>query len=352
MKTKRHLRALGVLGAVALLSLTAACSQSKEGMKGSTGPLPGEGIGPGGVPNAPSTPPKPCHADATAALSWPGDLPTAGAMPAGSTMEKIQQRGFLIAGIDMSTWLFGYDPTHSNVPQGFDVDIAKEIAKAIFGDADSSHIQFKVVTLADPVTGEVKQLHDGNVDVVVRTTTITCARLANANFSNPYYTAQQRLLMPIGPDGKAQSLSLADLKGQKVCATKNSTALETIKKRAGEDAAYPAANALDCLVYLQQGKVAGVFTDDAILRGMEAQDPKVKITTAPGSDADNQPYGIVTAKDSTDFAKFVNGVLAKILKPGSAGTGGSTSQWAALFANDLHTDPVSTPKIPSDYPLG
>ena len=363
MKTKRHpqarrhLRALGVLGAVALLSLTAACSASKESASGSgSRPLSGEGIGPGGVPQTSDFKPTPCHSDATTSLSWPGDLPSAGAMPAGSTMAKIQQRGFLIAGIDMSTWLFGYDPTHDNVPQGFDVDIAKEIAKAIFGDADPSHIQFKVVTLADPVTGEARQLNDGDVDVVVRTTTITCRRLQDPksalNFSNPYYTAQQRLLMPIGPDGKAQSLGLSDLKGQKVCATKNSTALETIKKRAGEAAAFPAPNALDCLVYLQQGKVAGVFTDDAILRGMEAQDPKVKITTAPGSDQDNQPYGIVTAKAATDFAKFVNGVLAKILKPGSAGTGGTTSQWAALFANDLHTDPGSTPKIPSDYPLG
>jgi polar amino acid transport system substrate-binding protein len=238
------------------------------------------------------------------------------------------------------------------VPQGFDIDIAKEIAKAIFGDATPEHIKFQVVSLSDPKTGEQAQLDAGNVDVVVRTTTITCARLADRNFSNPYYTAKQQLLLPANADGSPQSLGLADMKGKKVCATKLSTPLVTIAKVAGEAAVFPAPNALDCLIYLQQGKIDGVFTDDAILRGMEAQDPKVKITTAKVSEDADQPYGIVTAKKSTDLAKFVNGVLAKILKPGSADGGGAKSQWEVLFAKDLGSDPNGTPKIPANYPLG
>jgi polar amino acid transport system substrate-binding protein len=344
---QHYIRSLGILGAVALLATTAACSSSKgAASKAPGGPLAGEGIGPGGVPTGgPTGAPQPCHGDATTANTWQGSLPAAGsAMPSGSTMAKIQQRGFLVAGIDMSTWLFGYDPNHTNVPQGFDVDIAKEIAKAIFGDANPNHIKFQVVTLADPTTGEIAQLNATNVDVVVRTTTITCARLANANFSNPYFTARQKLLMPIGADGKAQKLGLADMTGKQVCATKNSTALMTIAKVAGAAAAYPAANALDCLAYLQQGKVDGVFTDDSILLGMEAQDPKVKITTAQTSATDDQPYGIVTAKANTDMAQFVNGVLANILGSG---------QWSKLvFANGLQTSQSDTPKIPADYPLG
>jgi polar amino acid transport system substrate-binding protein len=349
---KQYIRSLGLLGAVALIGTTAACGSSKGAPSSAAKPAPGEGIGPGGVPSGgANAPAQPCHSDATAA-AWQGGLPApGGAMPSGSTMAKIQQRGFLVAGIDMSTWLFGYDPNHTNVPQGFDVDIAKEIAKAIFGDADPDHIKFQVVTLADPATGEVAQLDAGNVDVVVRTTTITCARLQNVRFSNPYYTAQQKLLMPIGADGQPQKLGLADMKGKKVCATLNSTALGTIGKVAGPAAEYPAANALDCLAYLQQGKVDGVFTDDAILRGMEAQDPKVKITTAAASAADNQPYGIVTAKNpkTADFTQFVNSVLANIMTPQG---GQPTSQWATLFANDLHTVPAGTPEIPADYPLG
>ncbi len=350
-RAKQYRRVLGMVAVAALLTSTAACSSSKGTPSSASKPLPGEGIGPGALPGESTAAPNPCHGEDTAKWTWPGNLPAPGAMPAGSTMATIQQRGFLIAGVDMSTWLFGYDPTHSNVPQGFDVDMAKEIAKAVFGDANPNHIKFQVVTLADPVTGEVKQLNDGNVDVVVRTTTTTCRRLKDANFSNPYYVAHQRLLMPVGPDGNPQGLGLNDLKGKgkRVCATQKSTALDTIKKTIGEDFAVAAPNALDCLIYIQQNKADAAFTDDAILRGMEAQDPKVKITTAPPFPGGDQPYGIVTQKNATDFAGFVNGVLANLLKPGA---NGANSRWAELFASDLHTAPDDAPKIPSDYPLG
>jgi polar amino acid transport system substrate-binding protein len=260
-------------------------------------------------------------------------------------MDRIKQRGYLVAGIDMSTWLFGYDPTHSNTPQGFDVDIARQIAKAVFGD--DSHIQFKVVTLADPAglkKGEVgpaefDQLTAGNVDVVVRTTTITCRRLQNVNFSNPYYTAQQKVLVP---KSLPATTTLQDLKGKRVCATMKSTAYYKIVDTIGQGSAVQnVANALDCLAMLQEDQVDAISTDDAILRGMAAQDPKVEITDAPS--LGDQPYGILTSKTKTDMAQFVNGVLAKIEADGT---------WAAIFKTDLGTDPSSTPVAPSSYPLG
>ncbi len=357
MKTKhsRLVRAWGSAAVVAAVGLTAACGQTEKGASkpSSVGPRGGEGIGSGAIPGAPTAPPKPCGPEATAA-TWHGPLPGPNdPVPAGGTLDKIRKRGFLTVGIDLNTELFGYDPHHTNDPQGFDVDIAKQMARAIFGASDPAHIQFRVVTLADPKTGEFAQLHNGNVDLVVRTTTITCARMQGdkrMSFSNPYYTAAQKLLMPLGEDGKPQPTSLAQLKGtgKKVCATKNSTAIDTIKAQAGDDAAFPVANALDCLALLQQDQVDAIFTDDALLRGMEAQDPHVAITTAPP--VQKQPYGIVTgydpAKPDNDLTPFVNSVLAKVIAdPGPNG-------WRSLFANDLGMSPDSLPEIPGQYPLG
>jgi polar amino acid transport system substrate-binding protein len=358
--TQIRIRTWGAVALVTAVGLTAACSSSKGGVSQSVQvPRGGQGIGPGAVPGAPSAPPTPCGPSATAA-SWNGPLPGPhDPLPAGGTLDKIRnQNKHLTVGIDLNTELFGYDPKHDNVPQGFDVDIARAMARAIFGDADPSHIQFRVVTLADPKTGEYAQLNVGNVDMVVQTTTITCARMQGTTpmrFSNPYYTAQLKLLMPRGDDGKPQSASLASLKGKdvKVCATLNSTSAAEIKRVLGEADTVTAPNALDCLAYLQQGEVGAIFTDDAILRGMESQDPHVAMTTAAAEE--EQPYGIVTRyvpkspKDPTntnDLTPFVNTALANLIAdPGPNG-------WRSLFANDLGSQPASLPAIPEKYPLG
>jgi polar amino acid transport system substrate-binding protein len=358
MNDRRHIRmrAWAAVAVVAAVGLTAACGADNKGASGSAiEPRAGQGIGAGALPNTPKTPPTPCGPETTAAvLNGPLPGPNDPVQP-GGTLDKIRKRGFLIAGIDLNTELFGYDPQHNNNPQGFDVDIARAMARAIFGS--DGHIQFRVVTLGDPKTGEYAQLHAGNVDLVVQTTTITCARMQGPermSFSNPYYTAELRLLMPLGDDGKAQNMSLADLKGKidqngkpmQVCATLNSTPVAEIKKTLGDASVFQVANALDCLADLQQGEVDAVYTDDALLRGMESQDPHVAMTTAPAGES--QPYGIVTNYTSppNDLTPFVNTALASMIQ--DTGPNG----WHTLFATDLHSQPTSPPKIPAKYPLG
>jgi polar amino acid transport system substrate-binding protein len=339
-------RTLGLAAAAAATALLAtACSSG-----GAASPMSGEGIAgpPPGASTGSAAPAEPCGPEATSA-AWNGALPAAGALPTGGRIGQIVKAGHLTVGIDVNTELFGYDPNHTGIPQGFDIDIAKLVGRAIFSDFDTnpSRIEYRVVTLSGAQNGELAQLDAGQVDLVVRTTTITCARLQNVNFSNPYYVAAQKLLMPLGTNGQPQTLSLASLKGKgmKVCATNNSTALKVIAGTIGSDDAVGVENALDCLVLLEQHQIAGISTDDAILAGMAAQDPRVAITTAPAINA--QPYGILTAKGSdggtTDLTLLVNSVLAHAIADG---------EWKALYEKDLHTAAGDPPTAPDHYPLG
>ena len=66
----------------------------------------------------------------------PGPLPAPGAMPPGSTMAAIFERGRLIVGVDQNTNPFGFRNPSSGLLEGFDVDVAREIARSIFGDPD------------------------------------------------------------------------------------------------------------------------------------------------------------------------------------------------------------------------
>jgi polar amino acid transport system substrate-binding protein len=87
-----------------------------------------------GVTTAPAAGDADCG-DREASLR-PGPLPTPGAMPPGSTMAAIAQRGRLIAGVDQDTYLFGFRNPATGQLEGFDIDIAREVARAIFGDPD------------------------------------------------------------------------------------------------------------------------------------------------------------------------------------------------------------------------
>ncbi|WP_037345499.1 glutamate ABC transporter substrate-binding protein [Sciscionella sediminilitoris] len=234
--------------------------------------------------------------DPTVSQRPPDKLPEPGKMPRGSTMARIAQRGYLTAGVDQTTYLFGYRNPRSGVIEGFDIDVVHAIAKALFGDRD--RVRFVVINSDQ----RVPALRSGKVDVVVRTMTTNCARKKQIGLSSVYYTAAQRLLV----DKASGAKSLADLGGRKVCAAKGSTSLRTIANTPGKPVPVAVNDWADCLVLLQQGDVAGISTDDSILAGMAAQDPKTAIV---GPKQESEPYAVGVGKQNGDLVRFVNGVL-------------------------------------------
>ena len=241
----------------------------------------------------------------------------------GSFMAKIRARGYLIAGVDQSTYHFGFlNPLNGQI-EGFDIDMIRAVAQAIFGNPN--RVQFKAITDAQ----RIPDILSGAVDIVAHTMTITCARLQQVDFSSVYFDAAQRVLVLNNSPAK----SLADLKGQKVCATTGSDSLSVIAK-AG---AVPVAVSYwtDCLVLLQQDDVAAISTDDSILDGLAAQDPWTKLV---GGRLTDEPYGLAIAKQYPEFVRFVNAVLAQLRSDG---------QWAASYRHWIGT-PVP-PQQPVQY---
>jgi len=65
-----------------------------------------------------------------------GDPAHPGAMPSGSYMAEIQARGYLRAGVDQSTYLWGYRDPVTGALSGFDIDMLRQVSQAIFGSPD------------------------------------------------------------------------------------------------------------------------------------------------------------------------------------------------------------------------
>jgi polar amino acid transport system substrate-binding protein len=239
----------------------------------------------------------------------------------GSFMAKIRARGYLIAGVDQNTYHFGFlNPLDGRI-EGFDIDMIRAVAQAIFGNPDK--VEYKAISDAQRIPDVVS----GAVDIVAHTMTITCARLQRVDFSSVYFDAAQRVLVLKNSPAR----SLAALKGQKVCATTGSDSLAVIAKYG----AIPVAVTYwtDCLVLLQQGDVAAISTDDSILDGLAAQDPWTMVV---GPRLTDEPYGLAISKQHPDFVAFVNAVLEQLRTDG---------QWAASYAHWIGR-PVPAPPPP------
>ena len=122
-------------------------------------------------------------------------------------------------------------------------------------------------------------LKKGDVDIVVRTMSITCDRLQDVDFSAVYYEAGQQVLVRQelrrqGPRPTSAGRRCARTDGVHLAHQhRQGTPAKPIGGGRWPDWT-------DCLVMLQQGQVDAVSTDDTILAGLAAQDPYTEVVGA------------------------------------------------------------------------
>src|SRR6201988_188068 len=153
-----------LLAAAAVLS---GCAQGAAVM-----PTPGVTLAPPIPAGMSELPPEPARAPANEA----DRTRTASLRPfntkaeADAAVANIRNRGRLIVGLDIGSNLFSFrDPITGEIT-GFDVDIAGEIARDIFGTP--SQVEYRILSSEERVTA----LQQSEADVVVKTMTITCDR--------------------------------------------------------------------------------------------------------------------------------------------------------------------------------
>lgn len=230
----------------------------------------------------------------------------------------IRSRGYLLVGVSADTRLLGaVNPSDPNTFEGFDIDMARLVAEAIFGSATSANLRFKVITTA----ARIDQLQEpvdtdnnaaGGVDLVARTFTMNCERWNEIAFSAVYLNASQKILVPTDSDIDA----IAGLSGKRVCAAEGSTSLTTISRVVADVQAVGLPRHTDCLVALQAGQVDAITGDDAILAGFSDQDPNTTVLPE-GDGISPEPYGLGVPAEHPDFAAYVNSVLDDARSDGS-----------------------------------
>jgi polar amino acid transport system substrate-binding protein len=294
--------------------------------------------------------PPACQTDTAVRSYRPvGSLPLPGAMPAGSRMAQIASDGRLTVGVDETTPYFSMINEEGQFV-GYEVELVRAIARAIFGDLPDIDSKIKFVSVTTEEKFEVKQL---DLDMVVSVASMSCSRWydekANTHgvlFSSPYYRTVQRLVVADGSPITNQN----DLYGKRVCVTttaggpsSSQTLLRDLNSVRNGDKIHIVAvfTRPECLIKLQDGKVDAFVLPASIAAGLIDQDDTVHTVPTDLVGSNNKlstnTYGIVLSPDHPDLMRFVNALLAQWY------TDGSLARWQS--ENLAPALPIVTPDI-------
>ena len=192
--------------------------------------------------------------------------------------------------------------------KGFDVDVAKYVAKELGFAAD------KVEFVQSPSAQRETLISTGQVKLIFATYSITDARKEKVSFAGPYFIAGQDLLVRAddmaitGPDA---------LKGKKLCSVTGSTSAQKVKEKVPGVNLQEFGTYSECVAALDSKNVDALTTDNTILAGYASQEQwkgKFKVVGKPFS---TEKYGVGLKKGDKDTCEKVNTALKKMVEDGS-----------------------------------
>jgi glutamate transport system substrate-binding protein len=254
-----------------------------------------------------------------------GDAAEVEQFPEDTTMGRIQKAGEIKIGVKYDVPPFGFKNPQTDDIEGFDVDLGKAIADKL--GVEPNFIE----AISD---NRIPFLQDGTVDLVLSTMTINAERDQEIDFSEPYYIARGRILVPQDSD----ITGIDSLAGKKVCTALGSTYEETIKEQAPKADLRLVDSYSECLELVQNGAVDAVSTDDVILTGMIIQDDTLKLTE--DKPLTTEPYGAGLPKDDAEFKEFVDGVLEEYKSGG--GWAEAYDKWVGQYTDEQQDPPTMT----------
>lgn len=231
----------------------------------------------------------------------------AAAMAAGLGLSGCASSGEVLrVGTKVDVPAFGFQNPETGNVEGLEVDIARELAQRLLGDAD----KLKITGVNASTRGAM--LDNGTLDAVMATFTITEERKRSYNFSQPYYTDHIGILVKKGSgiaslrdlDGKTVGVAMAATTRDKLS---EAAAEQGITLRFSEYATYP-----ELKIALVAGRIDAFSVDRSILEGY------VDSTTELLSDQfAPQEYGVATRLSNAQLAEQVDAAVGDMRADGT-----------------------------------
>lgn len=247
----------------------------------------------------------------------------------GGKLKEVLDRGHLVFGTGSTNppWHF---VDSSNQLSGFDVDMGRLVAKALFGDPD------KIEFVQQSGDARIPNLATGKVDLTCQFMTVTAERAQQVEFTIPYYREGVGLLLMEG--GKyADHAALKAAGGDVTVAVLQNVYAEEMVHAALPEAKVDQYESVDLMYQaLNSSRADAAATDQSALRWFMVQNPGRYRDAGYGWNP--QTYSCAVTPGDQRWLNFVNTVLHEGM------TGVEFPFYAASFEKWFGTQ-LATPQI-------
>lgn len=218
------------------------------------------------------------------------------------SIAKIKERGMLRVGVFSDKPPFGFVNTQGQY-EGFDVYIAKRLAKDLLGD--EKKIEFIPVEAA----ARVEFLKSGKVDIIMANFTKTKEREEVVDFATPYMKVA---LGVVSKNGKIKNVD--ELKGKQLIVNKGTTADFYFSKN------YPEINLLkydqntEAFLALKNGRANALAHDNTLLFAWAKENPGFVVSISSLGDQD--VIAPAVKKGDKDLLDWLNEEIKVLTKEG------------------------------------
>lgn len=242
----------------------------------------------------------------TLSLAGCGANATKGENDSNGKVAKIKENGKLVVGLsaDYAPYEFHIMKDGKDQIVGFDIDIAKEIAKDMDVDLEIKEMDFGAI---------VQSVKSGAIDLGISGITPDEKRKEAVDFSDIYYEADQGIL--INKNNKDSIKGIEDLKGKKVGAQIGSIQAEIANGIEGADVKL-LDNVNTLILELKTGKLDALIVELPVAK--IATEVNEELATADNSIKNSEGgSAIAIQKGNKDLVDQVNATIKKLKDDGN-----------------------------------
>ena len=222
----------------------------------------------------------------------------------GTRMAELADAGEITVGVRYDQPGLGFKDPAEDIPEGFDVEIAKLLVADLGIDPDSDSVTWEE-TISD---NREPYLTQGRVDLVLASYSITDERRLEVGQTGPYFLTGQQVLVKADSD----VTGIEDLVGVEVCSVTGSTSLKNVE--AAGAIPVPAETYSQCAEDVLNDTVPAMSTDGTILLGLAARNPEdLKVV---GEEFSEERIGVGYGLDHPEMCEWINGVLTDAFENG------------------------------------
>jgi ABC-type amino acid transport substrate-binding protein len=234
---------------------------------------------------------------------------SAAAVPAQTTLERIEKSGALTIGTRTGSPPFGY-VNKNNEWVGFSIDLVEQTILPLVAKKVGKQVKLEKKE-STPQT-RIPLLTSNAVDLIAETMTDTRARRDSVDFSLTFFVTGAQFLVRKGSSIKG----LQSIAGRRVAAQQGSTNARILRERVPNAKLVEFPDQPAAFQALAQKQVEAYTNDGIQLAGLKAKAPKPDEWQIVGEFFSYEPYGMAMRKNDSDFRHVVNSGLMEAIESG------------------------------------